>query len=339
MKLTTVLIALAAAALVATGAHAAEQSRFFRIGTAATGGTYFTVGGIIASAISSPPGAPECGRAGSCGVPGLIAIAQATQGSVENVNAIGAGQLESGFVQADVAYAAYRGVGTFEATGKIGNLRALAALFPESMHVVVGAGTPIAGLADLKGRHVSLGEKESGTLADTRLVLAEAGIKEKAIKAEYVRVGQAAGMVQDGKLDGFFLVAGYPVPAIVDLASTTEIRLLPSPDKLVDALHERFRYFRHSAIPGGTYKGVDQPTATLAVPALWVASAEVPDDLAYNIVKALWSEHARKLLTSRHALGERIRREDALDGIDIPLHPGAERYYREIGLSPEPPTR
>jgi TRAP transporter TAXI family solute receptor len=332
----TVMVALLGT--LAVNVAAAEEGRFFRIGTAATGGTYFTVGSVIASAISSPPGAPECGRAGACGVPGLIAVAQATQGSVENVNAIASGQLESGFVQADIAYAAWRGTGIFQQKGAVTNLRALAALFPESLHIVVPKDSPIKTLRDLKGKHVSLGEKESGTLADARLVLEMAGLKERDLQPEYLRLGQAASLVREGTLDGFFLFGGYPVPAIADLAAGTPIRLVPLPDAVIDKLHARFRFFERDEIPATAYAHGEEATPTLAVPALWLASAEVPDDVAYSIVKALWSDRTRKLLDARHPMGSRIRPEMALAGVDIPLHPGAERYYRELGMTPTPPS-
>jgi TRAP transporter TAXI family solute receptor len=336
MKFT--VIAALLGVLMAVSATA-QEGRFFRIGTAATGGTYFTIGGILASAISSPPGAPECRSGSNCGVPGLIAVAQATQGSVENVNAIAAGQLESAFVQADIAYAAFRGTGIYQAKGALPNLRALAALFPESLQIVVPKDSPIETVADLKGKHISLGEKESGTLADARLLLEVAGLKEREIRAEYLRLGQATGMVREGTLDGFILFGGYPVPAIADLATATPIRLVPLSDDVIEKLHARFRFFERDEIPAKAYAHGETPTPTLAVPALWLASADVPDDLAYSIVKALWSDNAKKLLEARHPMGSRIHVEHALDGIDVPLHPGAERFYREIGMKPQPPSQ
>ncbi len=165
------LVAIFAAAAIAPAMSAwADEPRFFRIGTAGATGTYFQIGGILASAISSPPGSPNCQRGGNCGVPGLIAVAQATQGSVENVDMIGRAQLESALSQADIASAAYRGNGIFRTKGAIASLRAIAALFPESIHIVVARDSPIKTLRDLKGKRVGLGEKESGTLADARIV-------------------------------------------------------------------------------------------------------------------------------------------------------------------------
>src|SRR5712692_10092114 len=170
----------------------AEEPRFFRIGTAATGGSFFEVGGLVASAISSPADGPPCGRGGSCGVRGLVAVAQATPGSIENLRLINSGQLESGFAQADLAGWAYTGVNVFAEAGPLRRLRTIASLFPEAAHLVVRAESTIHSLADLKGKRVSLGELGSGTAADAAVVLAAAGLGDKDITRKYLRPGPAA---------------------------------------------------------------------------------------------------------------------------------------------------
>jgi TRAP transporter TAXI family solute receptor len=334
----TARVGLLLAAVTATLPAAAQEPRFFRIGTAATTGTYFQIGGVIASAISNPPGSPECQRGGSCGVPGLIAVAQATQGSLENVQGIASGQLEAGFVQADVAHWAWRGEGPYREKGAVKDLRALAALFPESVHIVVARDSTISAVEHLKGRRVSLGERESGTLADARLVLAAAGLKERDLTAEYLRLAQAATGIGDGSLDAFFLVGGYPVPAITELAASKPIRLVAISDEIAAKLRRDFKFFGRSTIPGDTYRALDEATATLDIRALWATSATLPDELVYNVLKALWTDQTRKLLEARHPLGKRIRVETALEGIDIPLHPGAERFYRELGMPIDTPN-
>jgi uncharacterized protein len=318
--------------------NAASEPRFFRIGTAATTGSYFQIGGVIASAISSPPGSPNCQRGARCGVPGLIAVAQATQGSVENVQGIASGQFESAFVQADIAYWAWRGTGSYEKKGAVQKLRAIAALFPESIHVVVAREGAIASLHDLKGKRVALGEKESGTLADARLVLQAAGLKERDVEAGYIRLGLAAASLADGSLDAFFLVGGYPVPAIAELAAAKPIRLVPISDEEAVKLRSKYKFFGRSIIPKDAYSGLDDDTRTLDIRALWVVSAELPEQLVYDVTKALWDEPAKRLLEMRNPLGKRIRLENALDGVDIPLHPGAERFYRDVGMTIEVPS-
>lgn len=329
-------VVLLATILVASSAAAQEQ-RFFRIGTGGTGGTYFQIGGAIASAISSPPGAPECQRGRICGVPGLIAVAQATQGSIDNVQAIAQGKVESGLVQADIAGWAWRGTRMFQKTGKVEQLRAIASLFPESLHLVVSASSGIKELRDLAGKRISMGEPESGTLADVRLVLAAAGLKEDRLKPQYLRLAQAASNLKSGELDAFFMVAGAPVPAIQDIAAGTSIHLVALPEPVVDSITKKHRFLVRDEIPAGTYKGVDEATETIGTIAVWVVAADVPESLVYAILKTLWQEPTQKLLESRHPIGKRIRLDTALQGLDIPLHPGAAHYYQEQGIPLPPP--
>lgn len=329
----------------------AEQSlRFFRIGTAATTGTYFVIGAEIANAISKPPGSRDCAKGGSCGVEGLVAVAQATQGSIENVLGMGTGQLEAALVQADIAKWAYagkapvskacrggppspeNGASLLNKVGAIGNLRAIAALYPEAIHVVMRADAKVKSLGDLKGKRVSLGEAGSGTLAEARLVLDAAGVTECQLKPQYPRLSEAAGLLQKNAIDAFFLIGGYPVPAITDVASMEPVRLLPIAGATRDKLVRQFP-FVPAVIPGATYPGIDADTQTIGVPALFVISATVPEELAYGITKALWQESTRRLLDNGHPAGKRIRFENALSGISIPLHPGAARYYQERGVA------
>ncbi len=318
--------------LASLSARAAEDIRFFRIGTAATTGTYFQIGGMLANAISKPPGSRDCDRGGSCGVAGLVAVAQATQGSVENVDAVAGGRLESALAQSDVAFGAYSATGLFKGKPPLKSLRAIASLFPESMHLVVRADGPIAGLKDLKGKRVGLGEKESGTLVDARLVLEAAGLAEKDVKADYRNLSLAAAALSHNELDAFFLFAGYPVPAISELASTMPARLIPLGGDIAERLARKYTFFSADTIPAGTYTGIDQPTPTIGTRALWIVSADVPDDIVYRITQALWHEGNRHILDQGHPMGQKIRLETALQSVVIPLHAGAERFYREAGL-------
>jgi uncharacterized protein len=330
-------LAVAAALCCGLAAARAEDPTYFRIGTAGTAGTYFAVGGIIATAISSPPGSPNCQRGGACGVPGLIAVAQATQGSVENVDLIAKKQLDAALAQADVASWAYTGAGIFKSRGAVPNLRAVAALYPESVHIVVPRDSGIKTLRDLKGKRVSLGERESGTLVDSRILLESVGLSERDLKPDYSRLADAASGLRENLFDAFFLFGGYPIPAIADLAGSTPIRLVPIEADLFEKLHKRYPYFTRTDIPAGTYAGFDSETQSVGINALLVVAAEAPEPLIYAVTKSLWSEATRQLLASRHPMGQRINPQHALDGIDIPLHPGAERYYREAGMLGEAP--
>jgi TRAP transporter TAXI family solute receptor len=310
---------------------AAQDITFFRIGTGGTSGTYFPIGGLIANAISNPPGSRACADGGSCGVPGLVATAVASNGSVANVAAIASGSMQSAFTQSDVAYWAYNGSGIYDGRPKVDVLRAIANLYPESFHLVVRKGTDIKTIADLKGKRMSLDEPGSGTLVDARLIFAAYGLTEKDIKAEYLKPQTAADRLKEGSLDAFFAVAGWPQGAIAELAATTGIDLLPIDGPQAEKLIKEYSFFAADEIPEGAYKNVPG-VKTVSVNAIWATSAKQPDQLIYDITAALWNPSTRKLLDSGHAKGRAIKLESAVQGLGIPLHPGAEKFYREKDL-------
>jgi TRAP transporter TAXI family solute receptor len=308
-------VALAAAVAFAGGAHAQQ---FFRIGTGGTAGTYYPVGGMIANAVSQP------GK--------IIATAQASNGSLANVNAVASGSMEAGFSQSDVATWAYTGTGAFEGKPKVTDLRAIANLYPESIHLVVKKGSGIKSVADLRGKRVALDEPGSGTLIDARLVLAAYGVKESDIKPDYIKPNQAGDKLKDGSLDAFFFVGGAPAGAIAELASSgTGIELVPLGGPQAQALLKSSPWFAADHIAAGTYKDVPA-VDTLAVGAQLVTSAKVSADTVYEITKAMYGEKAQKALQAGHAKGKFITKENAVKGIGIPFHPGAERFYKEVGL-------
>jgi TRAP transporter TAXI family solute receptor len=264
-------------------------------------------------------------------VPGLVATAVASNGSVANVAGIATGGMQSGFVQSDVAYWALNGTGIYEGRPKVDMLRAIANLYPESFHLVVRKGAGIKSIRDLRGKSMSLDEPGSGTLVDARLILAAYGMTEKDIKAEYLKPQQSADKFKDGALDAFFSVAGWPEGAIAELAATTGIDLVPIDGSEVENLIKRYDFFSADEIPDGAYKNV-AGVKTVSVNAIWATSSKQADTLIYNITAALWNPNTRKLLDSGHAKGRAIRLESALHGLGIPLHAGAEKFYREKDL-------
>ena len=330
----TFVAALATAAVLLPDVPdaAAEDIRFFRIGTGSTSGTYFPIGGIIATAISSPPGSRACEKGGSCGVPGLIAVAQSTSGSVDNVAAISRGSLESGFSQADIAYWAYHGKGPYEKKGALQNLRAITNLYPEAVHIVVRRDARISSPSDLKGLRVSLDREGSGTKVDAELILRAYGLSTKDIKAVHVPAGSAIDKLRAGELDAFFFVAGSPAKAVSAIAEESLITLLPIKGKEAEALREKYPFFGRHTIPAGSYFNVPA-TETLSVGAQWLVGAEVDEELVYEITRALWHENTAELLNRGHPTGQLITLETALEGIGIPLHPGAARFYDELSAS------
>ncbi len=309
-------VALLFGAIALCGAAHAQQ--FFRIGTGGTSGTYYPVGNMIANAVSQP------GR--------IVVTAQASNGSMANVNGIAGGSIESGFSQAVVATWAHSGTGIFEGKPNAPNLRLIANLYPESVHVVVRKGLGVKSPADLKGRRVALDEPGSGTLINARIILAAYGLQDKDIKAEYIKPNQAGDKLRDGSLDAFFFTGGAPAGAITELASAgTGIELVPIDGPQADGLRSASRFFSPDVIPADTYKGV-AAVKTLAVGAQWVTSDKADANTVYEITKALFSDVAQKTLAAGHPKGRLITKGNAVKGAGIPFHPGAEKYYREAGL-------
>ena len=326
------MLSAIALGLAAGGVAMAQAPQFFRIGTGGTAGTYYPIGGLIANAISNAPGSRPCEEGGSCGVPGLIATAVSSNGSVANVNAIAGGSLESGFSQSDVATWAQTGTGIWEDREAVETLRMIANLYPESIHLVASAESGIDSVDDLAGKRVSLDEPGSGTLVDARIILEAYGLSEDEVEASFLKPDQAAERMRDGAMDAFFFVGGFPAGAIAELASQSEIVLVPIDGDAAQGIIADYGFFAEDLVPAGTYEGVDEDVTTISVGAQWITGANQPEELIYEITKALWNDNTRRLFDAGHAKGQQITLDTALDGVGIPLHPGAERFYREAGV-------
>jgi len=296
MRKSILTVAAMAAALVVGTAQAADPT-FFRIGTGGAGGTYFPIGGTIANGISAPPGARSCEKGGQCGVPGLIAIAQSTTASVFNNAAVENGELEAGLAAADVTRSMYLGEGKFEGKAHP-KLRIVANLYPEDLHLVLPKEDSIKDLGELADKRVGIAQAGSGTQVAVLQMLEEWGVNRDNMDEAELNNSQSAERLADGQLDAYFYAAGWPVAAMVQLAST---------------------------------KGMSLHSFT----ALLVVSSDLSEELVYGITKALWNENTRKLLDNGHAKGKQITSETALDGVEalgVPLHDGASKFYKEAGL-------
>ena len=323
-----------AATLASTLAVEAQSPTFFRIGTGSAGGTYFPIGGTIANGISSPPGSRPCEEGGQCGVPGLIAIAQSTTASVFNNIAVQNGELEAGLAAADVTRSMYLGEDKFE--GKPHDkLRIVANLYPEDVHLVLPKGQKINGLGDLKGKRVGIAQAGSGTQVAVLQMMEMWGVNRDNIDEAELNNSQSAERLADGQLDGYFYAAGWPVSAMVQLATTKGMELHSFSEEDLKKIIEVMPAYIPSTIPANVYEGVDYEVKTPAVSALLNVSADLDEELVYGITKALWNDNTRTLLDNGHAKGKQITLDTALDGVlnlGVPLHPGAERFYREQGL-------
>lgn len=322
--------ALAAASTLALAA----DPTFFRIGTGGAGGTYFPIGGTIANGISAPPGSRPCDQGGQCGVPGLIAIAQSTTASVFNNAAVQNGELEAGLAAADVTRSMYLGEGKFEGKPHP-KLRLVANLFPEDLHLVLPKGSSINDLGDLADKRVGIAQAGSGTQVAVLQMLEAWGVTRDNMDEAELNNSQSAERLADGQLDAYFYAAGWPVAAMVQLASTKGMSLHSFSDEDVKKINEIIPAYIPSKIPAGVYEGVDTDTVTPAVSAMLVVSSDLSEDIVYGITKAMWNSNTRKLLDNGHAKGKQITAETALDGVaalGVPLHDGAAKFYKEAGL-------
>lgn len=326
MKLNSKIALSVVASVLALGtiSHAQEMT-FWRIGTGSAGGTYFPIGGLIANAISNPPGSRPCDKGGSCGVPGLIAVAVSTNASVANMNAVHEGRLDAGLAGAQSVTEGYNGQGKFLGSKK-DKVRIIANLYPEDLHLVLTKGASLSSLKDLNGKRISVAAPGSGTQVSARLILKHYGIKADEFELD---IKQSVQGLAEGRLDGFFYNGGTPFSALIQLGSTVGFELYKFSAAERQEINKIIPYYVESMIPAGTYKSISYDVPTVAINGQLVTSVDQPVELVYNITKALWNENTRNFLDKGHLKGSAIRMESALKGILIPLHPGAEKFYRE----------
>lgn len=320
-----------AASLMLTPLSEAAGMQFFRIGSGSAGGSYFPIAGLIANAISNPPGSRPCDQGGSCGVPGLVAMAQSSNASVANATAVQNGQMESGLAIAGIVHTAFNGEGRFEGR-PYDKVRVIANLFPEELHLVLPEGGQISSLAELKGKRVGIGQAGSGTQVAILNLLSAFGIDRSNIDEAELNNSQSAEQIADGQLDAYFYVSGTPVAAMVQLSATRGMELYSFTEQELQTIQTALPYYYATVIPAGTYEGVEYDVQTVAGGAQWMVSSDVSEQLVYDITKALWNDSTRKLFSNGHPKARLIQLDTALSGVTIPLHPGAEKYYREAGL-------
>lgn len=325
-------VLMLAANFVGGNAWAAEQLKIFRIATASKKGTFYPIGTLIAKGLSGAKSDTECPDPNRCGVPGLIAVAQVSNGSVANVEAVSAGKIDAGLAQADVVYWAYTGTERFANSGPLTGFRVIANLYPGSLHIVTTATTGIAEVADLADKRVALDEPGSGTLATAELILASLNIRKSDLHPLYIKHNHAGPMLAQGQLDAFFFVAGYPTRSVIDVAKTANIRLVPLSERTVRTLVAERPYFAPGIIPAGTYVGIDDDIPTVDIGTQLIIRADLDEGFVYDLTRALWNERTRNLLDEGHPKGAQVQLDTALRGIGVPLHPGAERFYREVNL-------
>jgi hypothetical protein len=263
----------------------------------------------------------------------LKCTAPSTGGSVANINAIKAGDMDMGVAQSDAQYNAYNGVGDFEGD-KFDKLRAVFSVHPEPFTVVARADSGIETFADLKGKRVNIGNPGSGQYATMQVVMDALGweMSDFAMASELKPAEQSAAL-GDNKVDAIIYTVGHPNGSIQEATSTVDARLIPVTGPEIDKLVEDNPYYAKATIPGGMYAGNPDDVETFGVKATFVTSADVSDEVVYEVVKAVFDNFDR--FKGLHPAFANLKEEDMItQGLSAPLHPGAEKYYKERGWLP-----
>ena len=315
---TTFAAGLALASGLAAAPAAAEET-FITIGTGGQTGVYYVVGQSICKLVNR--GSAEHN---------IKCTAPSTGGSIDNINAIMNGDRQLGVAQSDWQYHAYNGTSKFEGN-KFDKLRAVFSVHGEPFTVVARSDAGIDSFEDLKGKRVNIGNPGSGQRATMDVVLEAMGwtLGDFALASE-LKAAEQAGALGDNKIDAMIYTVGHPAGAIQEATTTTDAKLIPVDNAAIDKLVAENPYYAKAMIPGGMYKGTDKDVTTFGVKATFVTSADVPDDVIYQVVKTVFDNFDR--FKKLHPAFENLNEKDMISGgLSAPLHEGAKKYYKERG--------
>lgn len=304
-------LGLSASLLLSACNSGGDDYKFLSIVTGGTTGTYYALGGTLAQIITDEAG--------------VETTAEVSQASAANMTALKDGKAEIAFVQTDIAYYATAGELMFKGDA-IDSIAAIGALYPETIQLVTTAKSGISSYEDLKGKKVSVGAPGSGTFANAEQLLEVHGMTMDDIDAQNLDFGESSESLQSGQIDAAFITSGTPTGAVEALSATTDVVIVPVEEDKADALIEKYPYYAKEKIPADTY-GSTEEVPTVSVLAMLAVSKDLPEDLVYDITKAIY-ENTDNIT---HPKGAYIKAETALDGIDIDVHPGAQKYFDEVG--------
>ena len=315
------LISAAAAGLMAMSPVQAADQQFVSIGTGGVTGVYYPTGGAICRLVNKDRKEH-----------GIRCSAESTGGSIYNINTIRAGELEFGVAQSDWQYHAYHGTSSFEDQGKFDKLRAVFSVHPEPVTIVARADSGINNITDVKGKRFNIGNAGSGTLGTWEVIETAMGwSRDDLALAAQMKSAETSGALCDNKIDGYFWAVGHPSALTQETLASCDARIIPAVSPEIDKLVAERPYYRKVVIPGGMYPGHPDDVPTFGVGATFVTSADVSDEVVYIVAKAVMEnlEDFRKL----HPAFANLKAEEMIkDGLSAPLHPGAIKAYKELGL-------
>ena len=315
-KLFSIVASVLFAVVLLAGCSKANAKKDYILATGGTGGTYYPFGGAIANIWNTK-------------IENMNVTAQATGASAENLRLINKGDAEFGTVQNDVMDYAFNGTDMF-AGEKLSNIATIGTLYPEVIQIAVSENSGINSIYDFKGKRISVGDAGSGVEFNAKQIMEGYGLTFNDIKKSNLSFKESAEAIQNGTLDGCFITAGVPNAALQELAFSAGLKLIPVSGNEAATVMDKYGYYTATTIPGGTYKGSDEDVPALAIKATLAVSASLDEDTVYEMTKALF-ENLQEL-GNAHAKGKEVSAASAVTGVSVPFHPGAVKYYKEIGL-------
>lgn len=285
------------------------------ISTGGTSGSYFPVGGAIANIVTNY-------------AEGLNVTAQTSGGSIENLKLIEKGQSEFCIAQNDLAEYAMKGIELFDT--KLEKVRGIASIYPEYIQIAVRPDKDINSISDLKGKKISVGPPGSGSEANSRQFLALLGVPYESFNPQFLENTDAANQYKDNAIDGFIITTGLPSPAIMEIATTKGVKVLGFSQEEAEKINKEWGFLTPEIIPVGSYKDQSEDIITMAVKSVIFTSIDVSEDIVYKFTKALWENQSE--LEQANAKTKEMKKDNPLDGVTVPAHSGAIKYYNEIGI-------
>lgn len=311
-----VISLLAATTMLAVSLSAcSEESVTLTFGTGGTSGTYYAVGGVMATVLNQSLEESQ-----------LNVVS--TGASKANIQMIEAGEADLAIVQNDVMSYAARGTDLFEEDGVYDSFSTVMTMYPETCQIIAVPG--IESVADLAGKTVSVGDAGSGVEFNANQILEAYGLSFDDITVVNASFADSAASLKDGKIDAAFVTAGAPTTAVVELTTTTDITIVPISSADADDLIAMYPYYTKLTIPGGTYSGIDEDVETVAVMATLIASNDLSEDVVYELISSIFSEMGD--LTTGHDKFNEFDLATCADGVDVAFHPGAQKYLEEQGV-------
>lgn len=297
-------------------APSGTEQKFLTIATGGSSGPYYTIGGALAKIYKDKLG--------------YNASVQSTGASVENVNLLKTKKADMAFVMSDVASFAYEGQENFKDGGAIKDLKAMAGLYLNYVQIVTLKDRNIKSVADLKGKRVGVGAPNSGVEVNARMVLAGHGITYNDIKADYLSYAEAIEQLKNNTIDAAFVTSGLPNSTVIDLMTTKDVEIVPIQPADIEKMQKQFPFFVKAEIPAGLYKN-DKPIPAAAIRNIMLVRNDLTEDQVYKMTKDFFDNI--ETLKEAHSAAKEIDVKTAGKDLVVPLHPGAEKYFKEIGAN------